>query len=131
MAAFTTNANGNWSAAGTWTTTPPTGGPGDGDTATIGNHDVTVDSAAGGSQDGNVILGTDSGNAITSAATSAHGITVSAGCSLRIKGNLSNPSSKFFTLTLSSSGSTPGGKFFFYPPSDGSTRFKFAKKLSR
>jgi hypothetical protein len=53
MAAKTTAASGNWSAAGTWTGGVP---PTEGDTCTI-NHTVTVDTASGGSLD--IIVGDD------------------------------------------------------------------------
>jgi hypothetical protein len=64
MAAYTsTSTGGNWSAAGTWTTAPGTGGPGIGDTVTIAGP-VTVDNSAGTS--GVVKIGT-SGAAGTAA----------------------------------------------------------------
>src|SRR5271166_5711802 len=70
MAAYTTAATGNWSSPSTWTTTPPTGGPGIGDTITFGGaHTVTIDGAAGPSANGIVKLGTGSGTCITGPTT--------------------------------------------------------------
>ena len=67
MAAYTSQATGNWSSSSTWSGgTPPTGGPGIGDTVTIsGGFTVTIDGAAGSGANGIVKIGTDSGTALT------------------------------------------------------------------
>jgi hypothetical protein len=95
MAAYTsTSTGGNWSAASTWTTTPTNaGGPGAGDTVTIANGaTVTVDSAAGASQNGWVIVGSNGsqiGPAVTinGASSSSYGtLQVAGGCTLQLRG---------------------------------------------
>lgn len=81
MAAFTSKANGNWSSGGQ-TTWNEVGVPGNGDTVTIGAHDVTVDVAT--------IVGTSPNDAVTKAITlsSARALTVAAGVTLTVRGNL-------------------------------------------
>lgn len=80
MTAFTSKANGNWSAAGQ-TTWNQVGTPGSGDTVSIA-HNVTVDV--------NTTIGT-SPNDITTAAvtwTAARSLTIAAGVTFTILGNL-------------------------------------------
>lgn len=104
MATYTTAATGNWSNASTWSGgTPPTGGPGDGDLVVIsGGFVVTVDSAAGASQNGIVTIGTDSGTAIQfSGGTDNIGLTMAAGTTLIVKGNINdNQYNKTATVTI-------------------------------
>jgi len=111
MAAYTSAGSGNWSAAGTWTTTPPTGGPGDGDTASIATgHTVTVDSVAGAAGNGIVTVGTDSGSAVTLAGASST-LNFAAGTTLKLKGNLTGSGSAWQYMTMSA-----GSTLAFYPP---------------
>src|SRR5271157_2064177 len=120
MAAYTSQATGNWSASSTWTTTPPSGGPGNGDTVTIAaGNTVTLDGAAGPSANGHVTIGSDSGTAVT-LNSNGSALTLASGTQLLVKGNFVFGSSYLgtFTLTLSA-----GSTFQFYPPA--STTFSF------
>lgn len=81
MAAFTSKASGNWSSGGQ-TTWNEVGVPGAGDTVTIGAHNITVDV--------DTIIGTSPNNTTTMAIThsSARTLTVAAGRTLTVRGNI-------------------------------------------
>jgi len=91
VAAYTsTSGGGNWSSSSTWTTTPPTGGPGSGDTVTIASGaTVTVDAAAGPSQNGVVAIGTSPANQSTYVITMTGALTVAPNVLFTVKGNIS------------------------------------------
>ncbi len=121
MAAYTTAQSGNWSASSTWTTTPPTGGPGIGDTVVWGGkHTVTIDSAAGASQNGVVKLGTGSGTCITGPTSystvtpSGSGVlTIANGNQLWLRGNAVDGGGGWLLINV---GTTAGASLYFDPP---------------
>lgn len=78
-AAYTSSGNGNWSNAATWGGSGP---PGDGDTASIG-HTITVDV--------DTIIGSSPNDTTTAVITltAARVLTVGAGVTLTVKGNVS------------------------------------------
>ena len=99
MATYTSTTGGTtgsplpWSAASTWTTTTPSGGPGAGDIVIIANGAVvSVDSAAGPAADGVVIVGSNTsgiGAAVTVSGTSSSSFgtfQVASGCTLQLRG---------------------------------------------
>lgn len=83
MAAFTSKANGNWSASGQ-TTWNEVGVPGNGDTVTI-SHNVTVDT--------NTTVGTSPADATTAVITTSGAtgaVIIAAGVTLTVRGNIYN-----------------------------------------
>jgi hypothetical protein len=92
MSAITSAGSGNWSATATWT-----GGavPGEGDTATIASgHTVTVDQ--------NIVIGADSGTALTITGTLDVPYNIASDYTLTLKGNISIGSSGEFKIGDSS-----------------------------
>jgi hypothetical protein len=114
MALYTSQASGPWSTPSTWSPAGPAGGPGSGDTVIItGGYTVHVDSAAGASANGQVIIGTDSGAAITIQGTvDGTTLAIDSNCQLRCKGNLSFPGTgqHLWAMTLAA-----GAQFWLYP----------------
>ena len=96
MAAFTSKANGNWSASGqtTWT---QVGVPGNGDTVTI-NHNITVDV--------NTTIGSSpatGGTAAIACDLSTNNpviLTVGTGNTLRVRGDIQNNSGNAVHLSI-------------------------------
>lgn len=68
MTLYTSNGAGSWSDTTKWTPTPSAGGPAAGDSVVIG-HAIAYDSVAGGSQNGNGIIGAGSGTALAGTGT--------------------------------------------------------------
>lgn len=123
MAAFTSKATGNWSAAGQ-TTWNESGVPGDGDTVSIGAHTVTVDVST--------TVGTSPNNNTTKVIdiTNAAGVLkVAAGVTLTVKGNRGAVNGATFqqeagsTVTFDNSGS--GGSPVYTDVNVGFTRYIF------
>ncbi len=102
MAAFTTKANGNWSASGatTWT---QAGVPGDGDTVTI-SHNIVVDV--------DTTIGSDAGSAIAGGSATVKTVTINASVTLTVKGDISCASSTWLNVIVSA-----GGTLKMYPSS--------------
>ncbi len=120
MATFTTNQTGNWSASSTWTATPPSGGPGIGDTVVFGGaHTVTIDSAAGPSANGIVKLGTGSGTCLSGSTTGTCTLVIANGNQLWLRGNAISQSGGLFYFSV---GTTAGASLIFDPPNN-STQF--------
>jgi len=111
MAAITSQADGNWSAAGTWVGGVP---PGDGDTAIINTHNIVVDV--------NTTVGSDVGAAITTAATNPDikTFTVNAGVTLTVKGDFNCDALSLYRIILEA-----GSTFKFYPSNGVSLKFDF------
>ncbi len=127
MAAYTTAASGNWSAAGTWTIAPPAGGPGIGDTVVFGGaHTVTIDGAAGPGANGIVKLGTGSGTCITgpsSGGVPSANLVIDNGNQLWLRGNVIDQGGGALWITV---GATAGATLVFDPPNN-STQFSIAQ----
>jgi hypothetical protein len=119
MAAFTSKADGNWSASGatTWT---QAGVPADGDTVTL-SHNVTVDvdTTVGSSPD------TDGTAAIAfSASVTGKVLTIAAGKTLTVKGDITHNASYTGTsgVTLAA-----GSTLAFLPKSGATYKWKFVE----
>jgi hypothetical protein len=117
MAVYTVIATGLWSASGTWSVSGGSftaGGPGSGDTVTFNaSNTVMIDLAAGALLDGQVILGTDTGAALTLSGATDVTLAAGTGCSLRLKGDLvlgPTNATNFHQLVFA-----PGSSLFFYP----------------
>lgn len=120
MAAYTSAGSGYWRVAGSWTSAPPTGGPGAGDTVhVVDGHTITVDATSGAGGDGQVTIGTDSGTAIEMDGTSK--LSIADGCKILCRGNMVCDANVAGTQTLELQA---GGSFFFDPPNS-STQWKW------
>lgn len=120
MATYTTSTTGNWSNSATWVGGAPTGGPGTNDTVVFGGpHTLTVDSNAGISQDGVVIIGGGSGTAITGPGSYTVGgpggsgvLTIANGCQLTVRGSIIAQSGGWILINV---GTTAGATLIFSP----------------
>lgn len=79
MTAYTSAATGNWSDAGSWS---PSGVPGDGDTAVISGHTITIDE--------NTTVGTDGGAGVAAVTVQSSGALIIGPVSVVFKGDVVN-----------------------------------------